>query len=319
MKMLNYVSIKMIKEVYDLGVELDKKDYVFYCMNLIDSFSNSNELFDPHDICNDIYNMTYRELKEFKAKKEFFTEYFKKRDLKTFINENKILNLKLSTIESYVRNYGKTPLIFCDDIKNTKDIFNSLYILYKDGNKNTESGVILLGSVDKESENLFFIKDTLNMNYDNRYNLVFIQIKNTFQSIMHKPLIINENKNIDDFSKYILTNLILNYPADVDKFNYGFNVNHNNMVVPSESTTKILKIVNQCNDDAGIDINLRSLYNKIYNKYNNLGINSEDISTALVNAVKVTYESLVKDLAFKYNIVDTSILITEGVEKFIHE
>lgn len=322
MKIVDYISAEMIKELYDLGVEVNQLYYVYYCVNLIDKFTDLYDMSlddECYDICTDIYNMTFRELKEFKAEKRFYDKYFKKNDLVSFIDQSQNFNLKLSRLESYIRDYGQTPLIFSSDIKMTKDVFNSLYILYNKKNTDTESSVILLGSVDRKSENLFFIADTVDQHLDNRYNLIFMHVDNTFQAVMHRPLLINEGRTINKFSKDMCNNLILKYLDAETDLKYIFDIDYKIMLSAINTMDIILPVVKEQLDDDGINNDLSSLYNRIYNKYNNLNINSEDIATALTNAVNAAYKSLVKDLAFKYDLQDTSVLITDKLEKFIHE
>ena len=322
MKIDDYISVEMIKELYDLAVDVNRLDYAYYCVNIIDKFAHLYDMSlddDCYDICKDIYNMTFRELKEYNAEKCFYDKYFKKNDLVSFMDQSQNFNLKLSKLETYIRDYGQTPLIFSNDIKMTKDIFNSLYILYNEKNIDTESSVILLGGVDRKSENLFFIADTIDQHLDNRYNLIFMHIDNTFQAVMHRSLLINEERTINKFSKNMCNNLILKYLDAESDLKHIFDIDYKTMLSSVTTIDIILPMVKKQLDDDGINNDLDSLYNRIYNKYNNLNIDSKDIATALTNAVNAAYKSLVKDLAFKYDLQDTSVLITDKLEKFIHE
>lgn len=322
MKIVDCISVEMIKELYDLGVYVNQLDYVYYCVNVIDRLT---ALYDSpldekcYDICNDIYNMTFRELKEYKAEKHFYDKYFKKNDLVSFIEQSQNFNLKLSRLETYIRDYGQTPLIFSSDIKMTKDIFNSLYILYNQKNTDTESSVILLGGVDRKSENLFFIADTVDQHHDNRYNLIFMHVDNTFRAVMHRPLLIDKARTIDKFNKDVSNNLVLKYLDAESDLKHIYEIDYDTMLSSTKTMDILSLVIMKQLDDDGINSDLASLYNRIYNKYNNLNINSEDIATALTNAVNAAYKSLVKDLAFKYDLQDTSVLITDKLEKFIHE
>ena len=323
MKIVDCISVEMIKELFDLGIYVNQIDYVYYCVNVIDRLTalyNSSSLDEEcYDICKDIYNMTFIELKEYNAEKCFYDKYFKKNDLESFINQSRNFNLKLSRLETYIRDYGQTPLIFSSDIKMTKDIFNSLYILYDQNNTDTESSVILLGGVDRKSDNLFFVADTVDQHLDNRYNLIFMHIDNTFQATMHRPLLINKVRNIDKFNKDVSSNLALKYFDAESDLKYICEIDYNTLLSSTKTMDILSPVINKQFDDDGINSDLASLYNRIYNKYNNLNINSTDIATALTNAARTAYKSLVNDLGFKYNLQDTSVLITDKLEKFIHE
>lgn len=322
MKITDCIGVEMIKELYDLGVYVNQLEYVYYCVNVIDRLT---ALYDSHldeecyDICNDIYNMTFRELKEYKAEKHFYDRYFKKNDLVSFIEQSQNFNLKLSRLETYIRDYGQTPLIFSHDIKVTKDVFNSLYILYNQKNTDTESSVILLGGVDRKSENLFFIADTVDQHLDNRYNLIFMHVDNTFRAVMHRPLLIDKGRTIDKFNKDVSNNLVLKYLDAESDLKHIYEIDYNTMISATKTMDILSPVIRKQFDDDGINSDLASLYDRIYNKYNNLNINSEDIATSLTNAIKAAYKSLVNDLAFKYDLQDTSVLITDKLEKFIHE
>ena len=322
MKIVDCISVEMIKELYDLGVYVNQLDYVYYCVNVIDRLT---ALYDSpldekcYDICNDIYNMTFRELKEYKAEKHFYDKYFKKNDLVSFIEQSQNFNLKLSRLETYIRDYGQTPLIFSYYIKLIKDVFNSLYILYNQKNTDTESSVILLGGVDRKSENLFFIADTVDQHLDNRYNLIFMHVDNTFRAVMHRPLLIDKGRTIDKFNKDVSNSLVLKYLDAESDLKHIYEINYNTMLSATKTMDILSTVIMKQFDDDGINSDLASLYDRIYNKYNNLNINSEDIAASLTNAIKAAYKSLVNDLAFKYDLQDTSVLITDKLEKFIHE
>ena len=201
----------------------------------------------------------------------------------------------------------------------TKDIFNSLYILYNQKNTDTESSVILLGGVDRKSENLFFIADTVDQHHDNRYNLIFMHVDNTFRAVMHRPLLIDKARTIDKFNKDVSNSLVLKYLDAESDLKHIYEINYNTMLSATKTMDILSTVIMKQFDDDGINSDLASLYDRIYNKYNNLNINSEDIAASLTNAIKAAYKSLVNDLAFKYDLQDTSVLITDKLEKFIHE
>ena len=113
--------------------------------------------------------------------------------------------------------------------------------------------------------------------------------------------------------------LVLKYLDAESDLNHIYEIDYNTMLSATKTMDILSTVIMKQFDDDGINSDLASLYNRIYNKYNNLNINSEDIAASLTNAIKAAYESLVNDLAFKYDLQDTSVLITDKLEKFIHE
>ena len=58
MKIVDCISVEMIKELYDLGVYVNQLDYVYYCVNVIDRLT---ALYDSplDEKCYDISNESF--------------------------------------------------------------------------------------------------------------------------------------------------------------------------------------------------------------------------------------------------------------------
>ena len=136
---------------------------------------------------------------------------------------------------------------------------------------------------------------------------------------MHRPLLIDKGRTIDKFNKDVSNSLVLKYLDAESDLKHIYEINYNTMLSATKTMDILSTVIMKQFDDDGINSDLASLYDRIYNKYNNLNINSEDIAASLTNAIKAAYKSLVNDLAFKYDLQDTSVLITDKLEKFIHE
>lgn len=334
MKIIDYINTDMIETLFESSIGIGCESYVHYCIGLMSNIidyvfddDRCNEYSFKQSLIKNIYNYTIKELKEIRAIKNYGSSISKVK-LEVFLDE-KYKSVKIISLGSYIRKYGQTPLVFKDQIKESKDIFNTLYIVYDEDNESTESSVILFGAVDKKRDEIFFIADTMNNNYDNQFNLIFVQLEFAYRGMRAKSIFNKKEIAIENFCtslhtkilmKYINTDYIINLSRFIITINRDEILSlGSKLIIDCFNSSSIDQIEKENLINNDIDNCISDLYDGIYSKYDNLGISLDDITHATDLAIKAAYESIVNTLAFKYKLEDTSVLLTPKIEKIIHE